>query len=309
MRPIPFRANPASATIGDGLELSVAHLRANVAIWLVPTAIYTLVSGAVTWAVLSAFADRVAQYRYDPGSLESIRQAFFDNLPGLVGFVIMLVIGGLALYWIAMALALGGLPGRRMTPDLAVSAGLRSIALGVLFFLAVIPIMFALVAVGLLAGDAALWLLLLFIPAVMVGFAYVGIRLVFSLFAIFDGVGLFDSIRLSWSISRGGMLRTLGWLLALGAISFGISIVGGIASPAFAAFPFISTILGTLLTTVFQFFQAVVLAILYESQRMRHVYATPGGAVLPGGPVNPAPPSVEPAAPADPQLPPPPPAL
>ena len=167
--------------------------------------------------------------------------------------------------------------------------------------------MFALVAVGLLVGRAAVWLLLLVIPAVMFGFAYVAIRLAFALYAIFDGVGIVDSVRLSWAISRGGMLRILGWLLAIGAISFGISIVTGIAGAAFAAVPLLGTLLSTLLTTVFQFFTAIVLAILYESQRMRHVYGTPG-AVLAGGPVHAPPPAVAPGPPADPLLPPPPPA-
>ena len=139
-------------------------------------------------------------------------QTFLDNLPGLIGFVLLLVIGGLALYWIAMALAIGGLPGRRMTPDRAIGAGLRTIVLGILYLVVAVPAMFALVALGLVAGDAAIWLLLLFIPAVMFGFAFVAIRLSFALYAIFDGVGIVDSLRLSWTISRGAMLRILGWL-------------------------------------------------------------------------------------------------
>ena len=307
MTPIPLRVNPAFVTLGDALELAVAHLRANAAIWLVPTAIYTLVSGVLTWAAFSAIADRFAQYRYDPENVEAIRQAFLDNLPGLVGFVLLLVIGGLALYSIAMALAVGGLPGRRMTADQAVGAGLRTIALGILYVLVAIPVMFALVAVGLLAGRAALWLLLLLIPAALFGFAYVAIRLSFALYAIFDGVGIIDSVRLSWAISRGGMLRVLGWLLAIGAISFGISIVGGIAGTAFAEVPLLGTLISTLLTTAFQFYTAIVVAILYESQRMRHMFAAPGS-ILPGGPARPAPPAAEHGPSAEPLLPPPPPA-
>ena len=206
-----------------------------------------------------------------------------------------------------MAIAVGGLPGRRMTPDQAVGAGLRTIALGILYLVVAIPAMFATVALGLVLGNAAIWFLLLFIPAVMVGFAYLAVRLTFALYAIFDGVGILESVRLSWAISRGGMLRILGWWLAIGAISFGISIGTGLASAAFAAAPQIGTLISTLVTTAFQFFTATVLAILYESQRMRQVYST--GAALPGGPTRHVPPAVtEPASVADPLLPPPPPA-
>ena len=316
MTPIPFRVNPAFVTLGDAVELAVAHLRANLAVWVVPTAIYTLVSGVVTWVALDTFAQRFAQYRYDPGSAESITQAFYDNLPGIIGYLLLLVIGGLALYWIAMAIAVGGLPGRRMTPDQAVGAGVRTIALGILYVVVAIPAMFAIVALGLIAGEAAIWLLLLLIPAAMFAFVYVGVRLTFALYAIFDDVGILDSVRLSWSISRGGMLRIFGWWLAIGAISFGISIATGLAGTAFAAAPLVGTLLSTLATTAFQFFSAIVLAILYESQGMGQVYAT--GAALPGGPKWQAPPAVTdgptavadgpPAPPADPLLPPPPPA-
>jgi hypothetical protein len=305
MTPIPFRVNPAFVTLGDALELAIAQMRANVVIWLVPTVIYTLVAGALTWAVTDAFLGQVVQYRYDEASAEALTRVLVDNLPGLIGFVLLLAIGGIALYWIAMAFAIGGLPGRRMTPDRAISAGLRTIALGILYLVVGVPAMFALVAFGLVAGDAAIWLLLLFIPAMLFAFAYVAIRLSFALYAIFDGVGIVDSVRLSWTVSRGAMLRILGWLLAIGAISFGISIATGLAGTAFAAAPLIGTLFSTLLTTGFQFYTAVVLAILYESQRMRHVYAT--GAPLPGGPNRPAP-AIVAAAPRDPVMPPPPPA-
>ena len=304
MRPIPFRVNPAFVTLGDALEMSVAHMRANVVIWLVPTVIYSLVAGALTWAFTDAFLGQLMQYRYGAASVEALTQAFLDNVPGLIGFVLLLAIGGIALYWIAMAFAIGGLPGRRMTPDQAIGAGLRTIVLGLLYVVFGVPAMFALVALGLIAGDAAIWLLLLFIPAVMFAFAFVAIRLSFALFAVFDGVGIVDSLRLSWTVSRGAMLRILGWLLAIGAISFGISIATGLAGTAFAAAPLIGTLFSTLLTTGFQFYTAVVLAILYESQRMRHVY-TPG-APLPGGPNRPAP-AVETGPPGDALMPPPPP--
>ena len=55
MTPIPFRVNPAFITLGDALELAVAHLRANLAVWAVPTVIYTLVVGALTWAITDRF--------------------------------------------------------------------------------------------------------------------------------------------------------------------------------------------------------------------------------------------------------------
>src|SRR5215203_525442 len=133
MKPIPFRVNPAFITLGDAVEMTIAHMRANVAIWLVPTAIYTLVAGALTWAVADAFLGQLLQYRYEPASAQAMAQTVLDNLPGLIGFVLLLVIGGLALYWIAMALAIGGLPGRRMTADRAIGAGLRTIVLGILY--------------------------------------------------------------------------------------------------------------------------------------------------------------------------------
>lgn len=307
MTPIPFRTNPAFTTLGDALELAVAHLRANPVIWGVPTIIYTLVAGALTWAFTERFSALLSpSASRDPASLERMGQAFVDNLPAFIGFGVLLAIGGVALYWVAMALAVGGLPGRAMTADQAVGAGLRSIGLGILVVVVAIPILIAVTAVmiGAFRGDAG-WLLLVLVPATFVAFAYVAIRLTFSMCAVFDGVGIFDSLRMSWRLSKGGMLRIVGWLFALAAISVVIGIASNLAGAAFATtLAVVGVLLGTAVSAVFQFYQLTVLAILYESQRMRHAFASPGMPVLPGGPVGPA----QPPAPADPLLPPPPPA-
>ena len=317
MTPIPFRANPAFVTVGEGFELTVAHLRANLALWTVPTLIYTLVVGALTYAFAQRFMSWTTTFTRDPetsqaAAEEAIRQ-LSENIPAFIGLGVLFIIGSIALNWIAMALAVGGLPGRRMTPDIAIAAGLKTIVLGILFVGAVLAltVLGILVLVGV--GGAAspngaglvLLLLLVLVPASIVVYAYLAARLTFATFAIFDGVGIVDSLRVSWNISRGGVLRILGWLLAMIGLSIAANIAGSIASAPFAAtLPIVGTLISVALTTVLQFVQPVVLAVLYESQRMRHLYASPGVPSLPGGPA----PSIHPSVPADPLQPPPPPA-
>jgi hypothetical protein len=304
MTPIAFRANPAFVTLSEAIELAVAHLRSNLVLWGVPTLIYALVAGALTYAFTAQMGDWVTPYVRDPAAAERMAQRILDNLPGIVGFVLLLALGGLALYCVAMALAVGGLPGRRMTIDSAISAALWTIVVGVLYVVAVVLPIVALGVVAAAAGSqGAIVLLLVGIPTLMVAWTYLALRLVFALYAIFDGVGVVDSLRVSWAITQGGILRTLGWLAALVGISFAISIASGIAGAPFATLPAVSTVIGSLLTTAYTFFQATTLAILYESQRLRHVMTTPGVPALPGGPV-----AARPARETDPLQPPPPPA-
>ena len=306
MTPIPFRTNPAFTSLGDALELGVSHLRANPVIWGVPTIIYSLVAGALTWAFVERFTGLFVPYTRDPEALERMGQAFLANLPALIGFGILLAIGGVAIYWVAMALAVGGLPGRTMTPDHAIGAGLRTIALGILYVVLAVPILIASTALIVIAFRAdAGWLLLLLVPVLFVAFAYIAIRLSFALYAIFDGVGIIDSVRLSWRIAQGGMLRIVGWLVVLAVISGFVGVASNLVGATFAStLAVVGVVLATAVATVFQFFQATVMAILYESQRMRHLFSSPGMPVLPGGPVR----TVAPAAPTDPLQPPPPPA-
>ena len=308
MTPIPFRANPAFVTLSEAAELAISHLRANLALWVVPTLIYSLVAGALTYVFTTRLVDRITPYARDPSATAAMSDAVLENLPGIVGFVLLLAIGGLAVYCFAMVLAVGGLPGRRMTVDRAMTAGLRTIVVGLLYVVASVGSAVAMIAFAVAVGSAASLLLFFVGIPVLVGvLVYLALRLAFALYAIFDGAGVIESVRMSWAMSRGGVLRTFGWLLALGAISFGISIAAGIAGAPFAALPAAGAVISALLTTAYQFFQATTLAILYESQRMRHVMSTPGMSVLPPGADAGGPIASSPVVQADPLQPPPPP--
>lgn len=317
MTPIPFRANPAFASVGEGFELAVAHLRANLVLWAVPTLIYTLVVGALTYAFAQRFLSWTTTIARDPeagqAAAEEVIRQLVGNIPAFIGLGVLFIIGSIALNWIAMALAVGGLPGRRMTPDTAITAGLKTVVLGILLVGALIGVvgLGTLLVVGVAgatfprAGGLVVLLFLVLVPVSLIVYAYLAARLTFATYAIFDGVGIVDSLRFSWAISRGGVLRILGWLLALVALSIGVNIGGNIASAPFATtLPILGTLISVALTTILQFVQPVVLAVLYESQRMRHLYSSPGVPSLPGGPVA----TIQPATPVDPLQPPPPPA-
>jgi hypothetical protein len=316
MTPIPFRANPAFVTIGEAFELAVAHLRANLALWAVPTLVYTLAVGALTYAFTERFIGWLTPFAHDPqasqAAAEEMLRRLGESVPAIVGLGVLFVIGNIALYWVAMALAVGGLPGRRMTADTAIAAGLRTIVLGILLVAALLLVtvvgIVVLVGVGAVgfarAGALTAALLLVLVPVSMVVYAYLAARLTFATYAVFDGVGIIDSLRLSWAISRGGILRIVGWLLALVGLSIALSIGGNIAAAPFATtVPIVGTLISVALTTILQFVQPVVLAVLYESQRMRHVFASPGMPSLPGGPIPTSASSVA----VDPLQPPPPP--
>jgi hypothetical protein len=311
MKPIAFRQNPAYVPVTDAIGLVFEHLRANVVVWVLPVIAYAVISGGLSGALVTRFVGYLGPAPMDREASRRLAAAVLENLPALAGFVVLLLLAGVALSWVALALAVGGLPARTMTVDGAVGAGVRTVLAGLLYGLvfALTWVLLALVLVAL--AGRAVWLLVVLVPIAVAAWCYVLLRLQLVSFAIFDGGGVLDSLRTSWALTRGAVLRTLGWVLLLGLISFGVSVASSIVGAPFGAVPIIAGILSGVLTAAMQVFQTTTLGILYESQRMRHVMSTPGASWLPGsGPGLPAPgqvPAPTNGVASDPLQPPPPP--
>jgi hypothetical protein len=143
---------------------------------------------------------------------------------------------------------------------------------------------------------------------------YVAVRLAFWQLALFDGAGVEESLRRSWSLTDGAALRVLGWALTLMALSFLLSLLStgfAVLLPSLGA---ATSALGGLASTAFSAYAVIVTAILYESQQLRAA----AGPRPWGGPegrerretwpvATPPPGWGEPVEPVDPDGPPPPP--
>jgi hypothetical protein len=207
------------------------------------------------------------------------------SLAGLVGGLVSLVAG-----WVLNAIAVAGLRGRPITAEWVLGAGLRAFAAGLL--IAIVALL-AVVAYGLLAilmGGLLLVTLVILVPIVF----YLAIRLLFWTLAIFDGAGVIDGFHVAWDLSRGSVLRMLGWGLLVALLGFGVSLIGGAFTLATGGIPAIATAISQGLTLTFTMFSTITMAVLYESQRWRMMppppLATPPPAVPATDPFAPPPP-------------------
>ena len=147
---------------------------------------------------------------------------------------------------------------------------------------------------------------------------YLAFRLQFWVVGVFDGLGVTAAARSSLEITRRAVLRVVGWWLALVGLSLVIAAFSAATSILFMALPVVPAVVGSLLSTSFQAFSVIVVAILYESQRLRWMglAAAPYGSQPPRAqppvgwgqptPHTPSAPS-DPAEPPDPDAPPQPP--
>jgi hypothetical protein len=294
MQTIPFARPPAWVTIGEAFGLAWRYWRASWERWVLAVVAVALADGLTTWLIGNTLLDQ-------PSLTRLLLQGDMDPTiaPRLLAGPFAVAVVSLVADWFLYANAIVGLRGRPMTLGWVVGSGLR-----VLLALLVLSLLLMLVFVPLaLLGPLALLAALAGFPVLV----YVSLRLQFWVLGVFDGQGIQDALRQSWAITRGAVLRVLGWVLALAGLSLLIEVGLAFSTGLLRTFPGpvagIAAGIASLVLAAFQAFSVILLAILYESQRGRFeaMRTSPyGGYGSPYGGTGSPPP-------ADPDAPPPPP--
>jgi hypothetical protein len=278
---IAFTRSPALVTIGEGLALAARYWAASVERWVLPVVAVALASGLVTWLFPSSLSDAA--------TLERLLRANINGtpldpteVPRLVAGPLAVAIISLVAGWFLTANAIVGLRNRDMALAWVVSGGLRSFVANLLIALVVLGVLFPLLALGALGVFLAL--------AALPVAVYLSFRISFWTLAIFDGESIGSGFGMSWRISRGAVLRLLGWslaLLPLGILAtIGQVVVDAVIGPA--SQPVADAISAAMDATVTSY-SILVLAVLYESQRARRMAPQPAVAA-PRSPFDPPPP-------------------
>jgi hypothetical protein len=260
---IAFPRPPAQVTIGEGLTLAARYWAASIERWVLPVAAVALASGLVTWLFPASLADRATLERLMRMSIDGT-PLDPSEVPRLVAGPLAVAIISLVAGWFLTANAIVGLRNRDVTLPWVLTGGLRSFVANLMIALAVLSVLLPLLslgAIGLLLAMAA-------IPVAL----YLSFRVSFWTLAVFDGERISSGFGVTWRITRGAVLRLLGWSLAL--LPLGIAaaiaqvIVDVVVGPA--SRPLADAFSAGLDTTVTSY-SILVLAILYESQRGRRL--------------------------------------
>jgi hypothetical protein len=295
MTRIRFTRSPAFATVAEGLTLAAAYWRASVERWVLAVVAVAVANGLVGWLFGSTVIDQqtMARVLVPDASGPTIDPA---ELPRLLAGPLAVGLVSIVAKWFFVANAIAGLRGREVTLPWVLRSGLRALLADLL----VAMMGLALISTALAFGAVGVIVLLGFLPVL----AYVAIRLQLWTLAIFDGSGIAGGLSTSWELTRRAVLRMLGWGLAVFGISLLLVAADLLVSLVLVAVPVVPGMITSAIDTSFAAFSAIVLAILYESQRLR----TLAGAVVPtppvtypsdaDGPLDPPPPP--PAPPSDP---------
>ena len=279
---IAFARPPAQVSIGEGLTMAARYWAASVERWVLPVAAITLASGLATWLFPASLSD--------PATLQRLLQMSIQGtpldpseVPRLVAGPLAVAIVSLVAGWLFTANAIVGLRGRDTTPGWVLAGGLRSFVANLLIGLVVLTVLLPLLAIGALG----LLLVLALVPFAL----YLSFRVSFWTLAVFDGEGVSSGFGLTWRITRGAVLRLLGWSLALVPLGIvagiGQLIVDAVIGPA--SQPVADAISAAADATVTSY-TILVLAVLYESQRGRVLGPQPGVAPTPRSTFDPPPP-------------------
>lgn len=295
MTRIRFTRSPAVATVAEGLTLAAAYWRASIERWVLAVVAVAVANGLVGWLFGSTVIDQQTMARVlVPGTAG--REIDPSELPRLLAGPLAVGLVSIVAKWFFVANAIAGLRGRDVALPWVLRSGFRALLADML----VAMIVLALVTTALAFGAVGLIVLLGFLPVL----AYVAIRLQLWTLAIFDGSGIAGGLSTSWTLSRRAVLRMLGWGLAVLGISLLLVAVDLLVSLVLVAVPVVPGVITSAIDTSFAAFSAIVLAILYESQRLRTLagaaVATPP-VTYPSdadGPLEPPPPP--PAPPSDP---------
>jgi hypothetical protein len=255
-----FTRNPAWLTLGDGVGLAGSYLKDTWQRWLPPVLGLAVVEAIVGLLLQS----RSAAFTYPNSFSSRPTPSDFGQFFAIVGGgSLIITIIGIVLSWYLTAVAIHGLRGRPITTDWVVGAGLRAFGASLLMLGAWILAVVAFIFISLITGWLGLLLGFLLSPVAV----YVMVRLYFWTLAIFDGAGVMEGGRVSWMLTRGAVLRMLGWGLAVIGIMILVGIGSSILSLALRPLPLIEEFFSSLLSLTMSVFTTYLLAVLYESQR------------------------------------------
>jgi len=300
---IRFDRHPVWVTVGEGLRIAARYWRASVVHWVLPVAAIVLVNILAELLLGgSSFTSEQMRKVITSGPLgPGVDTA---QLPRLLAGPLAVGIVSIAAQWFLVANAIAGLRGKEVSTAWVLASGLRSFVADMLAAMVLVLI----VTVGLMFGVIGVLALILLVPALF----YVALRLQFWTLAIFDGLSITAAFDRSWTITRGGVMRVLGW----GLVVFLVGLVPALFVLALDLLlpgaPLVTLVIASLIDTVLLAYTTIVLAVLYESQRLRQEPAPAAGYAnwpgTPGWPGDLPVPPVPPAEPRGPYDPPPPPA-
>ena len=265
---IRFESPPATVTVGEGVSAAARYWRETLELWILPVVAVGIIGGAATWLLGSVALDQ-ATISSDIRERGDIVAVLLLVLPQILVLTAVTTVVAILASWVYVAIAIAGLRGRALTAGWIVGAGLRTLVAGIIQTAAVLA---AFGLAILLGGPLALILfLVLIVPAI-----YLSLRLTFWQYAIFDGDGIIPGLRTTWAITRGGVLRIAGWGLAIAGLSLLVRIGIGVATALLRDdLAPVAAGISALSDAAFAAFQVIVIAILYESQRLRHLPQPP----------------------------------
>jgi hypothetical protein len=292
---IELPVNPADAGLVVALKAAGRYWAATPANWVLPVAAVALVN---VLAVLLLGGATISTQQMQAVIATGPQGPDLDmaKVPSLVAGPVAVGIVSVVARWFLVANAIAGLRGRDLAAGWILGAGVRSFAADMLVSLSVV----GLFSVAVSMGPAGLLVMLAALPLGV----YVGLRLTFWTLSIFDGSSLAGGAATSWQVTRRGVLRVLGWSLAIAAIGMAAGVPLMLLDLVTPSLPVVGAVVGGTVETMLTAWTIVVMAVLYESQRLRTDPAA-YQASLAAGPVPP--PEAVPAEPRGPFDPPPPP--
>lgn len=299
MPTIPFTSDPAQIAIGAGLSIAARYWRATADLWSLPVAIVAAVTAVATWAISGLAPGATLPATFTPGM--DPMTLIGPLLPQLI--VSAIVIGSVTMVagWVYLSIAIAGLRGYRVMPGWILRRGVRAFAADLLVTVVVGAVFGVLALFSLVGGLGLLAVVMIaaFVPAI-----YVSIRLAFWSLAIFDGADIIGGFHATWRISRGAVVRILGWGIMVAVIGLVVRAAAElVTTPIGDGSPVRAGIIAAI-TEVFAAYSMIALAVIYESQRRRAVLTSP--MAMPPGWTTTAPPAEPPTA-SSPFEPPPPP--
>ncbi|MEI7743469.1 MAG: hypothetical protein WCK58_06930 [Chloroflexota bacterium] len=300
---IQFTRDPSWVTVGEGLRLAFGLWKATAMLWALPVFIVGVLNTLYALFLTKSLAGALPP-AYGP-DVDWV-SALSSFLPGFIVSTLLLGTVSTVTRWIYLGAAVSGLRGNAVTAGWVASRGLRSLVADLML---TVVMLIGMVALVVIAQGSGVGLAVVLGLAGCTAIIYLDLRLRFWAYAIFDGAGVTQGARASWAIAKGGLLRVIGWDIAIWLVGLvpGLAI-GLLTLPMGDTSPFragIQAAAGEMLAV----FAVFAFAVLYESQRrlaeQRPGSPSPHAAALPT-PV-PAMPEAEPYDPNGPTPPPPPP--
>jgi hypothetical protein len=266
---LSFRTHPAAITIGSGFEAAFDYFQRTWQKWLPVVGVAALIA-----FVLYLMAGAVPE----PGSWTTRDIYGHAHIDGgamaryylvSVSSSIVTLVAGCVFY----ATAICGLRNRPLETGWLLFRGLlaflTSLLIGTVTVVVVIVVAIVAIVLSIVLGPIGTLLAVGLITAAIVGAVYVGIRIVFAPVAVFDGFNPIEAIQESWRLSKGSVLRMLGWGFVAGLIGVGFWLLAAMASLPFtiAGLAPLSKAISTLIALVGTCFVAYLLSVLYESER------------------------------------------